>query len=922
MKQQPAIFKEKPRDQTEKHENGCKIYNRIAANRTKTQKKQVIPMTHKPPPMPQASHNCIMDQKMFHKIVDSLPEHIAVMDHHATIVFVNQAWKTFAGKNHLASENYGIGVNYIDLCKNTMGPEKRQAADIAAQFDALLSGRSDAFAVEYPCHSADRQRWFRLNLSWFMVEGNRWAVASHENITQRYMAEKQIRKLSQAVEHSPVSVVITDVDGAIEYVNPKFEQVTGYTMQEVLGRNPNILSTGKHPQVFYKNLWQTIKNGREWQGEFENCKKNREIYWESASISPIFNDRKEIISFVAIKEDITAQKQMIQDLEQAKIRAEAGVKAKNDFLATISHEIRTPMNAILGMSRLALDHDLSPDQHRRISHIQSAGKALMTIITDILDFVRMDAGNPVMKKEAFQFGDIMEKIITANESTAREKNIRLSYTFSHELPVFLEGDGSGLTRIIMVLTENALKYTSAGQVKITSDITFQDGKDLWLTVTVADTGIGMTKDQLSHLFEPFTQANGSSVRAYGGTGLGLAIVKQITDAMNGSIQVESKPGKGSVFTVSLPFAPSPSANVPSIPVETPADTRDKKPAPLPPIRQNTPADKKILIVDDDPVNREIVAAFLGKTGADISEADNGTTAVEMISSSRFHLVFMDLEMPGMDGYDTTRKIRSLPVSWASDVPIIALTGHDRLTIEDHCLAAGMNDCLTKPIDMQALSKILDKWLHGMPPLKGHGRHEPELIDMKAGLAYVDNQKPLYIKMLQKFTTTYNQAEKTLAAALRENDIQTIQFSARNLSSIGKMIGAVSLGESARTLLVRLDDGSLTNENPALLRQEVTSFCDLLKQVLAAAFSLLNTIETASPAVEKEMRILLDLIQRHQPAECREVLARLKRYDINQKLRQQLAAVESLVNLYRFNDAETKLALPAGETAGNTEKGLT
>ena len=866
-------------------------------------------MAHTTPSMKQAVQNSLMDQSIFRKIVDSLPEHIAVIDNDATIVFVNHAWKTFAGKNHLASENYGIGVNYIDLCKNATGPGSDQTTGLAEQIEALLSGSIDTFAMEYPCHSSEKLRWFRLNLTWFAVNNERWAVAAHENITQRTMAEKQIHRLSQAVEHSPVSVVITDVDGAIEYVNPEFEKVTGYTLQEVVGRNPRILSTGNQSKAFYNTLWETITNGQVWHGEFDNIKKNGEIYWESASISPIFNDQKEIISFVAIKEDISARKQMIHDLEQAKIRAEAGVKAKNEFLATISHEIRTPMNAILGMGRLALDADLSPQQYQRISHIQTAGKALMNIINDILDFAKMDTENPAIKKEIFRFDDIMEKIITENKAAAAEKNTELVYTFSHEPPVFMEGDGSRLTQVIMKLTENAVKYTSAGRVKLTSDIHFQDTQDLRLTVTIADTGIGMTKKQLSHLFEPFTQANGSSIRTYGGTGMGLAIVKQITEAMNGSIQITSAPGKGSVFTVSLPFGQTTSSSVPNVSPEIPAGSRDDRPAPT--VSQKPFTDKKILIVDDDPMNREIVAAFLAQTGADISEADNGKKAIEQVAASLFHLVFMDLEMPGMDGFETTRDIRKLPVSWASGVPVIALTGHDISSIQDQCRAAGMNDFLTKPIDTATLSKMLDKWFHGMPPSTKNSSHAPKIIDMNAGLAYVDHQKPLYVKMLKKFITTYDHADKRFAAALKRKDISSMKYAAHNLSSIGTMIGAVTLGESARTLLPRLNHDTMRNHFD-LLHQEVISFCALIKQVVDAAFAILNTLETTNPAIEKDMQILFDLIQKHQPAECRDVLARIKTYDISQTLLQQLAAVETLISRYRFTDAEKKMALITGD----------
>ncbi len=1122
---------------------------------------------------PQSVSGRPVAHRIFHKIVDSLPEHVAVMDHTSTIVFVNRAWKAFADENHLKMENYGVGICYIDLCDNVTGTSRKQAKNVAAQIRSLLAGRIDSFTVDYPCHSPQTQRWFRLNLTWFKAEGKRWAVAVHENITKlmesslalekneaklkgilesvpdamcmfdpelnivwanepakkifgpdmekkkcfrtlkhagapcgscivrktfengrvhtgehthrdvenRYRTflcqtsiagyapdgtpdlvmetlhditvrkknEDQIRRLSQAVEQSPVSVVVTDLNGEIEYVNPKFEQVTGYTSAEALGQNPRILNTGKQSPEFYNSLWQTIKSGQVWHGEFENRKKDGTLYWESASISPIFNDHKEIVSFVAIKEDITARKKMIQDLRKAKSRAESSTKAKSDFLATMSHEIRTPLNSILGMSRLAMESGLAQAQHRRISNIHSAGNALLAILNDILDFSKIDAGKMSIKQEEFQLGDIMERIVTVMKFTALEKNILFSYSFSHGLPLFMTGDASRVTQIIMKIAGNALKYTSAGQVEILSEIIERTDKSLWLKITVKDTGIGMSDNQLSSLFEPFTQIDGSSSRIYGGTGLGLAIVKKITDAMEGSIEVQSSPGQGSVFSVSLPFAPALSSRIPGLPVEILAEKtvyiiddpdgpaaalksnlnalgmqpavypdkpfsdpldfiiisqewldRDRlndnaeknlqavisvksketkslvihhpetEPLcesrcrallgdrnesltfieyPVPPMTlirtllsllddsghplvkttdhqdrqpaadndKQSLAGKKILVVDDDPINREIVTAIIEKAGADIYEAGNGETAVEMLSQSRFHMVFMDLEMPGMDGYETTRQIRALLVPWASTVPIVTLSGHDPSGIKDRCQEAGMNDCLTKPVKKETLSIILNKWLKGTSFSENKGKQPAELIDTDlidttAGLAYVDDQKSLYIKMLKKFTTTYDQVDQTIITALENGDSESIRFSAHNLSSIGTMIGARSLGDSARKLLVRLDEIHQTGEPVNVIKDNILSFCRLIRQVLDTAGSLAAVMETATPELEADMLSLLDAIQKQQPSECRDLLARIKTYDISPALKKRLEAIEPLIDRYRFADAEQKLARLSGD----------
>ncbi|WP_041355692.1 PAS domain S-box protein [Melioribacter roseus] len=366
------------------------------------------------------------------------------------------------------------------------------------------------------------------------------------NITDRKRSEEELRKLLRAVEQSPASVVITDTNGFIQYVNEKFCEVTGYEKEEVIGLKPNVLKSGYHDSFFYENLWNTILSGEEWHGEILNKKKNGELYWESASISPVFDNNENITHFVAVKEDITEKKKMVEELIKAKEEAEVSEKIKTEFLSQMSHEIRTPINVIIGnlsLIREDLCNQIDATACELFDGIDLSVKRIMRTIDLILNMseIQTNSYKPIFRTIDLKT-DILNKIIEEFKTQAKNKNLGLYLDCLVE-DTKLIGDEYSITQIFANLMDNAIKYTHKGKIDIIIDRNYEGE----LTAQVRDTGIGMSREFIADIFKPFTQEERGYTRTYEGNGLGLALVKRYCEINNISIEVESEKGKGSLF---------------------------------------------------------------------------------------------------------------------------------------------------------------------------------------------------------------------------------------------------------------------------------------------------------------------------------------------------------------------------------------
>jgi two-component system sensor histidine kinase/response regulator len=521
-------------------------------------------------------------------------------------------------------------------------------------------------------------------------------IGMNADITERKRAESELRKLSLVVEQSPESVIITDLEANIEYVNASFVRKTGYRREEVIGQNPRFLNSGQNPPATIAALWDALTRGQSWQGEFINRHKAGGEYVDFAIIAPLRQPDGTISHYVGVQTDITERKRIsaeldrhrqhleelvkerTKQLEEARDFAEAATQAKSAFLANMSHEIRTPLNAVLGLARIGMRENAGRKTGETCLQILESGQHLLGVINDILDFSKIESGKLTVEHLPFQLAAAIANARSFVAGAAGDKGLDFRVEQAEPQPEWVLGDPLRLQQILTNLLSNAVKFTARGTVCLA--VSHNDDS---ASFAVSDEGIGMTAEQLECLFQPFAQADSSTTRQFGGTGLGLAISQRLAGLMGGTITVASTPGAGSVFTLRLPLPPIAAPEIPA------------------PVQESVPAGRRldgvrILAAEDVDINRLILADILDQAGAGYEIVENGAQAVERVArdARAFDVVLMDVQMPVMDGYKATRRIREI----APGLPVIGLTAHAFTEERTKLMAAGMVEHVTKPID--------------------------------------------------------------------------------------------------------------------------------------------------------------------------------------------------------------------------------
>ena len=516
------------------------------------------------------------------------------------------------------------------------------------------------------------------------------------DISKRMEVEKILLDFKFALDNHTI-VSITDVYGNITYANEQFCAISKYTKEELVGKTYQIINSGIHSKYFFQNLWETIQSKQIWKGVIQNKAKDGSFFWVQSTIVPFLDTNGNITQYYTIRTDITEQKQAEEQVLKAKEFAEAANKAKSEFMANMSHEIRTPLNAIVGFSTILQDKlEENKVSTEYLNNIIQSSNVLLNLINDILDISKIEAGRLVVNSVPVNLNTLMKEIQSIFLMKATEKGINLSFSISQNISKSILIDEKYLRQILFNLIGNAVKFTHKGSVEINITTKEEDTSKLDLYFTVTDSGIGIPKEELNRIFEPFTQVANQNYTLYGGTGLGLTITQRLVEILGGNISVESEYEKGTTFCVSLFDIPVGNLNFEE-------ETKQNK-SWLKDIKFKNPL---ILIVEDISINRKVLKGFLKPFNVTIMEAENGEECINIAQKNRPDIILMDMQMPIMDGY-TAANILKLDND-LKHIPIIAITASGSQLKKDKFNNI-VNDFLLKPVFKFDLLELLIKYL--------------------------------------------------------------------------------------------------------------------------------------------------------------------------------------------------------------------
>jgi PAS domain S-box-containing protein len=640
------------------------------------------------------SENALTVQKKFYEtILNNIPADIAVFDKEHHYLFVNPK-----GIKNTEVRNWIIGKKDEDYIKLRNKPKYILEGRRKLFNEVMKTKKLKSWEEEILKPDGSKEYVLRNMYPHFNDKDELELIIGYGvDITERKIIEQQI-KLSETryknlINNSLALITTHNLEGIFTMVNPMVCKVFGYPENEIVGHSLADFIPPQDVPSLESSYLKVIKEKKQANGVFRLISKKGNIIYNLYNNYLMEEEGKEpyVISYSV---DITDRIKIEKELKIAQRETEEAAIAKERFLANMSHEIRTPMNGILGITGFLAKTDLSPKQREYIHLIRESTSNLLVILNDVLDLEKIIAGKLELEKTPF---NITEKIKLSTESfryKSEEKELFLEY--DNRLPehLFVEGDPHRLSQILLNLVGNAVKFTEKGSIVIGAKISWETATEVEIEFSVTDSGIGIAKDKLKQIFDPYVQAKSDISRKYGGTGLGLSICKHLVEIQKGKIEVTSKEAQGSIFKFTIPYQKSKQQVVKTI---TQYNYESMK-------------DKKILVAEDVEVNQYVMKSTLEAWGCTTTIVDNGKKAVEAVKNNDFDLILMDVQMPEMNGFEATEVIRSLPDKRKATLPIIAVTANSLKGINERYISSGMNDYILKPFEESKLFLVMERYL--------------------------------------------------------------------------------------------------------------------------------------------------------------------------------------------------------------------
>ncbi|MBF0462480.1 MAG: PAS domain S-box protein [Magnetococcales bacterium] len=762
------------------------------------------------------------------EITATLAEGLYVVDLAGRVTFINPTALTILGWR----EEEVLGQSSHALFHHTLVDGSPHPPDNCLLYEVLHQGRVVTTDEEWLWRRDGRGFPVVVSASPIYRTGKvHGAVLAFRDITERKQIEDALRKeqdfIREMINALPGVFCLISQEGRFKLWNKKFEENTGYTPEEIMIASPADFFQGEDVATITESVQEVFTQGA--------AAAEANLVAKDGTITPHYFvgqriERDGMSYLIGMGLDISERRRMEDALREAKKQAEVATTAKSNFLSSMSHEIRTPMNGLLGMTDLLLGTPMTDQQRHYTETIHRSGRTLLRIINDILDLSKIQAGQLVLELLRFDLDEVVHDIIDMFAGRVKSKGLAIHCKMLDGVSIHLLGDPYRLSQILFNLMGNAIKFTEAGSIGLTVEVTEEREVDILLRFQVTDTGIGIAPTYQQQMFQPFSQEDSSISRKFGGTGLGLAITQRLVTMMDGDLGVESAPGQGSTFWFTARFGKQQEGDRQEI-----AAWQVVQRSPTP---DNIRFKGRVLLVEDNQVNQEVAIATLELFGCQVTVACNGQRAMPLVreADTPFDAIFMDCEMPILDGFETTRRLRQ----WESDTgrprtPIIALTAHVLEQSRQQCKEAGMDDYLRKPFSQADLGAILYRWLPrenndtvkqgqtvvlssdpdqdtvDSPPVSPAGDHTGGMATLPSApvldlvvLDHIlkldqDGNKGLLSKMVEIYLTRTPVLLAELEQAMDRHDNEAVRVAAHTLKSSSLTMGVVRLAEMGQAM---------------------------------------------------------------------------------------------------------------------------